>query len=232
MSMKTIFAAALLAGAAIGGSADGVRRRPRPRPATRSCRSPSSASARSWRSREFRPTAPRSSSRCRARGKGFLGIIDLDKPGSAPDFFLATSEFRELGDRDVIGWRWVGNEDVVVTMRSREDVYGQRADIWRLAAYNLKTKKLTPLAWDGATGDASDILHIDHDKGKILLARMSNAYGTEMWQRYEVVLGRRPHRQVRGRPAAQPGGRPMDRRRQRRDPRRASAATRIAASSG
>lgn len=121
-------------------------------------------------------------------GKGFLGIIDLDKPGSAPDFFLATNEFREIGDRDVIGWRWVGNENVVVTMRSREDVYGQRADIWRLAAYDAKTKQLTPLAWDGATGDASDILHIDHDKGKILLARMSNAYGTELWQRYEVVL--------------------------------------------
>ncbi|HEY0313089.1 MAG TPA: alpha/beta fold hydrolase [Allosphingosinicella sp.] len=121
-------------------------------------------------------------------GKAFLGIIDLDKPASAPEFFLAASEFRDIGDRDVIGWRWVGNDNVVVTMRSREDVYGQRADITRLAAYNLHSKHLTPLGWDGATGDASDILYVDHDKGKILLGRQSNAYGTEMMQRYEVVL--------------------------------------------
>jgi dipeptidyl aminopeptidase/acylaminoacyl peptidase len=120
-------------------------------------------------------------------GKGFLGIIDLTRPGSAPEFFIATDEFRDVGDRTAAAWRWVGNDNVVVTMASREDIFGQRADVTRLIAYNLRTKKLTPLAWENATVSAADILHIDHDAGKILLARQSNQYGTERMQRDEVV---------------------------------------------
>ena len=118
---------------------------------------------------------------------GYLGIIDLTRPGSPPDFFIATTEFREVGDRTVEGWRWVGNDNIVVTMASRENIQGQVIDVSRLAAYNLKTKKLTPLAWEHATGQASNILWIDHDAGKILLERESDAYGTELWQRPEVV---------------------------------------------
>src|ERR1041384_4972388 len=94
-------------------------------------------------------------------GKGFLGIIDLNRPGSAPEFFIATDEFRDVGDRTAVAWRWVGNDNVVITMASREDIYGQRADVTRLIAYNLRTKKLTPLAWENATVSAADILHID-----------------------------------------------------------------------
>src|SRR3954468_8655394 len=111
--------------------------------------------------------------------KGYLGIIDLAKPGSAPDFFIATSEFRDIGDRPVSSWRWVGNDNVVLEMDSRELIYGQRYDVSRLVAYNVKTKKLTPLAWDQATGQASDILWIDHATGHFLLSRQSEAYGTE-----------------------------------------------------
>ncbi|HEY1605286.1 MAG TPA: alpha/beta fold hydrolase [Allosphingosinicella sp.] len=118
---------------------------------------------------------------------GYLGVLDLTKPGSPPDFFIKTTEFREVGDRTVTAYRWVGNDNVVVTMESRENIFGQMADISRLAAYNIKTKKLTPLAWDHATGRASTILHIDHDHGKILLQRDSNAYGSELQQTPEVV---------------------------------------------
>jgi dipeptidyl aminopeptidase/acylaminoacyl peptidase len=120
-------------------------------------------------------------------GQGFLGLIDLTRPGSAPDFFVATTEFRDIGDRTVATWRWVGNDNVVLTMRSREDIQGQRYDVSRLVGYNIRTRKFTPLAWENATGQAADILHIDHDRGKILLARQSNQYGTERWQRDEVV---------------------------------------------
>jgi dipeptidyl aminopeptidase/acylaminoacyl peptidase len=119
--------------------------------------------------------------------KGYLGIIDLSRPASAPDFFIATSEFRDVGDRTVAAWRWVGNDNVVVTMESRELIYGQRYDVSRLVAYNVKTKKMTPLAWDQATGQAADILWIDHASGHFLLARQSEAYGTERWQLPEVV---------------------------------------------
>jgi dipeptidyl aminopeptidase/acylaminoacyl peptidase len=118
--------------------------------------------------------------------KGYLGIVDLARPGAAPDFFIATTEFREVGDRTVRAWRWVGNDNVVVTMQSRENIFGQMGDITRLIAYNIKTKKLTPLAWEHATDDAANILYIDHDSGRILIERDSNAYGTELWQRPEA----------------------------------------------
>lgn len=119
--------------------------------------------------------------------KGFLGLIDLTKPGSAPKFFLASDEYRDVGDRTVAGWRWVGNNHVVVTMASRENIFGQRADVTRLVGYDVRSGKMTPLAWDKATGFASRILHIDHDAGKFLLERESDAYGTERWQLPEVV---------------------------------------------
>lgn len=119
--------------------------------------------------------------------KGYLALIDLTKPGTTPKLFIATDEFRDVGDRTVGGWRWVGNDNVVVTMASRENIGGQRGDISRLVGYNIKTGKLTPLAWEGATGYASGISYIDHDAGTFLLQRQSEAYGTERWQLLEVV---------------------------------------------
>jgi dipeptidyl aminopeptidase/acylaminoacyl peptidase len=122
------------------------------------------------------------------QGKGAMGIIDLTKPGSAPAFFYATTEVREEGDRTVEGYRWVGNNNIVVTLISRENIFGQRGDVTRLIAYNLTTKKTTTLAWDNAVFGAADILWIDHDKEKLLLARQSSAYGSELQFNDEVVL--------------------------------------------
>jgi len=119
--------------------------------------------------------------------KGYLAVVDLANPGTPPDLFVAMSEFREVGDRTVAGYRWVGNDNVVITMASRENIWGQVIDVTRLAAYNVRTKKLTPLAWDHAMARASGILYIDHDKGRILLQRDSDAYGREMWGNPEVV---------------------------------------------
>ena len=119
--------------------------------------------------------------------KGYLAVLDLTKPNTAPDLFVGMSEYREVGDRTVTGYRWVGNDYVVITLASRENIFGQVIDISRLAAYNVRAKKLTPLAWDKAAGRAAGILHIDHDKARILVERDSTAYGTEMWGNPEVV---------------------------------------------
>ncbi len=105
------------------------------------------------------------------KGVDFLGIIDLNKPGSPPDFFLQTEEFREVGDRTVANWRWVGNRTVLMTLVSRETFFGNRADLTRLIAFDLETKKLTPLAWEGTTANGSNILHVDHENETILLQR-------------------------------------------------------------
>lgn len=120
-------------------------------------------------------------------GKGAIGIIDLTKPTSLPTYFLATTEIRDVGDRSVVSYRWVGNDNIVTTLQSRENILGQRGDVTRLIGYNLTSKKTTPLAWDGAVFSAADILYTDHDKGTILLERQSNAYGTELFFNPEVV---------------------------------------------
>lgn len=120
-------------------------------------------------------------------GKGAIGIIDLTKPGSAPTFIISTTEVREVGDRSVVTYRWVGNDNIVATLQSRENIFGQRGDVSRLIGYNLTSKKTTPLAWEGAVFGAADILHVNHEKGMILLARQSNAYGTELQFKDEVV---------------------------------------------
>lgn len=102
-----------------------------------------------------------------------LGIIDLTKPGSPPKFFARAEEFREAGDRTIGSWSWVGNRTVLFTVLSREIIFGNRADLRRLVAYDLETGSLTPLAWEGTAGDGGVILHRDHQKETILLQRSS-----------------------------------------------------------
>ena len=120
-------------------------------------------------------------------GKGAIAVLDLNNPSAKPVLIAATNEIRDVGDRTIQGFRWVGNDNVVLTLLSRENIFGQRGDVSRLVGFNLKTKKRTPLAWDGAVFSASNILFTDHDKETVLLERESNAYGTEMMQTPEVV---------------------------------------------
>jgi dipeptidyl aminopeptidase/acylaminoacyl peptidase len=133
------------------------------------------------------PDGKRMSIRIAHDGTTYLAWLDLATPNAKPVLIAAAGEFKGVGDRTVGAHRWVGNEDVVFTLLSRENIYGQRYDVSRLVSYNTRTKALTTLAWDRATGQASDILHIDHDKGEILLERQSDRYGTERWQLPEVV---------------------------------------------
>lgn len=120
-----------------------------------------------------------------ANGARVYGYIP--SAGGNPKIFASAGSFKDAGDRDVFGYRWVGNDNIVLTLMSRENIYGQRVDIRRLVSYSIKTQKMTPLAWDGASADAANILHIDHDKGQILLSRQTFKYGTERAFRPEVV---------------------------------------------
>jgi len=104
-------------------------------------------------------------------GVDFLGYIDATKPGSAPVFFAQAEEFREAGDRTIGSWRFVGNRTIVFTVASREILGGRRSDVLRLVTYDLETKKISPLAWDGAGGSGAGILFIDDEKETILVSR-------------------------------------------------------------
>ena len=105
------------------------------------------------------------------QGVDYLGIVDLAKPGAAPNFFIKAEEFREVGDRTVDSWRWAGNRTVVVTLFSREEIFGQRVDLRRLITYDLETGKTAPLAWEGTSADGGDIKHIDHKRETLVLQR-------------------------------------------------------------
>lgn len=104
-------------------------------------------------------------------GVDFLGYIDVTKPGSAPVFFAQAEEFREAGDRTIGSWRFVGNRTIVFTVASREILGGRRSDVLRLVTYDLESKKISPLAWDGAGGSGAGILFIDDEKETILVSR-------------------------------------------------------------
>lgn len=117
----------------------------------------------------------------------YLSIIDLENPKTPPRFVISSGELRDLGDRTFGGYRWVGNDTLVITLASREAIGSDRGDITRLTAYNLTTGKSTPLAWDQAGFSAGNILWIDHENGKLLLERDSTAYSYEMLGRPEVV---------------------------------------------
>ena len=122
-----------------------------------------------------------------AGGVRALAVLDTAQSNPKPVVIASVGEYKEIGDRTLGGARFVGNDNVVVTVYSREDAFGERGDLSRLFSYNLKTKKQTPLAWEGAWGAGADILHIDHDKGTILLERTSTNYGTERLNQPEVL---------------------------------------------
>jgi dipeptidyl aminopeptidase/acylaminoacyl peptidase len=108
-----------------------------------------------------------------ANGIDNLGIVDISKPGSPPKFFARAEEYREAGDRTIGSWSWVGNRTVMFTVASREIFNGQRGDLTRMVAYDLESGKLTPIAWDGASGNGIAILHRDHAKERIVMQRAS-----------------------------------------------------------
>jgi dipeptidyl aminopeptidase/acylaminoacyl peptidase len=117
-----------------------------------------------------------------------LAILDLTKPGSPPKFFVRSEEFREAGDRTIqLGsWVWVGNRTVVFALLSREILFGDRADLRRLVAYDVESGKISPIAWEGASGDGGTILHRNHDTERMIVQRQSLRNEQEEF-RYEVI---------------------------------------------
>lgn len=112
-------------------------------------------------------------------------IVDLAASGK-PKVFATAATYKEAGQRTVEGYRWANNRYLLITLASREVVFGQKADLRRIASYDTQTGKTVPLAWRDATADAGDILYIDKQKGRILLARQVNTGDTERAFRYRV----------------------------------------------
>lgn len=112
-------------------------------------------------------------------------IIDLVKGGN-PTVFATAATLKDEGERLLADYRWVNDRYVVFTLQSREHLFGRRVDLFRIASYDTQTGTTTPLAWRDATADASDILHIDRDANRILLARQVDTGDTERMFKYQV----------------------------------------------
>jgi len=102
-------------------------------------------------------------------GESYLVTLNLETNELKP--VLASSEAREAGERRMAGYRWIGDDHIVITTISRENINGQLGDFRRLIAYDVNTGEVIPQAWDRAGGDAGIIKHIDHENGKFLLQR-------------------------------------------------------------
>lgn len=122
-----------------------------------------------------------------ANGKEMLVVLDLNDLSKPAKPILQAEEARESGDRSLGGFRWIGNDSIVMTIQSREDLGGGIGDFGRLVAYNVSSGKLVQQAWRGAGGNATRILYIDHAKGEYLLERTSTNGSTERWGVPEVV---------------------------------------------
>lgn len=114
-------------------------------------------------------------------------LVLLDLTTMQQKLILAAEEARESGDRTMTGFRWIGNDHVVMTVISREKFGGGLADFRRLVAYDTNTGELVNQAWRDSGADAGVILHIDHGTGKYLLERDSVANSTERWGLPEVI---------------------------------------------
>lgn len=112
-------------------------------------------------------------------------IIDLAKGGD-PLIFATAATLKDGGERQLADYRWFDDRYVIFTLQSRENLFGQRVDLFRVASYDTQTGTTTPLAWKDATADASDILHMDRPNKRILLARQIDSGDTERMFKYQV----------------------------------------------
>ena len=126
-------------------------------------------------------------------GESYLVTLNLETNELKP--ILASSEAREAGERRMAGYRWIGNDHIVITTISRENINGQLGDFRRLIAYDVNTAEVIPQAWDRAGGDAGFIKYIDHENGKFLLQRdalqeVRSRYGLPEIVQVDVTTGK------------------------------------------
>jgi dipeptidyl aminopeptidase/acylaminoacyl peptidase len=122
------------------------------------------------------------------QGVAAVGWIDLNSADRRPTMIANNGELRNAGDRVIGDYFWVGSDTIVLQVVAREIVNGQRGDFGRLVAYDLASGRMTLLAWSGAGGDASDVLHIDHEAGRIILQRQAFRTGRGNTERYSEVV--------------------------------------------
>jgi dipeptidyl aminopeptidase/acylaminoacyl peptidase len=125
--------------------------------------------------------------RLAASGRQALAIVPLGGAGT-PEIIGKEGDFDKTGDLVLRGWRWADDDNLLITLTSRENFMGQTFDASRLIAYNRTTKKVTRLGWEGSKFSAGRVLWTSHEGSPtILLERTPDNDDTEKLGQPEVI---------------------------------------------
>jgi dipeptidyl aminopeptidase/acylaminoacyl peptidase len=123
----------------------------------------------------------------RFQGKQALAIVPIGA-GAKPEIVAEDGKFDQEDDLVIQSWRWVDDDNLLISLSSRQNMFGQWFDATRLVAYNRSTKKTTPLAWRGSLFSASRVLWVSREgPPTILLERTPDNKDTEMMGSPEVI---------------------------------------------
>jgi dipeptidyl aminopeptidase/acylaminoacyl peptidase len=123
----------------------------------------------------------------RMKGRQALAITPIGAGGKV-EIIAQDGNFDEHEDLVIRGWRWVDDDNLVISLSSRQNFFGTWFDATRLVGYNRTTRKTTPLGWQGSKFFAGDILWASREgRPTILLERTPDNGDTERWGKPEVI---------------------------------------------
>ncbi|WP_337137913.1 alpha/beta hydrolase family protein [Sphingomonas aquatica] len=125
----------------------------------------------------------------RAQGQQVLAILAVGQPGVQPRIIARDSDLSgdKIGQRQVISYRWLNNEVLLIGISSRDNFGGDWFDNVRFASYDRTSQKVLPLGWDKAFAGTSLLWASRDGPPRILLERINPANGTELLGKPEVV---------------------------------------------
>jgi dipeptidyl aminopeptidase/acylaminoacyl peptidase len=186
--MKRIFAALLVSAAVTTLATAPAQGQPQAKAAEQAPRIPLETFAEfpALQGPEISPGGKAIAAKIRLKGRQALAILPIGA-GAKPEIIASDGEFDEQGDKVMRGWRWVDDDNLLITITSRQNFYGTWFDASRLVAYNRSTRKTTPIAWRGSKFSAARILWMSRDKPEILLERTPENDDTERLGLPEVI---------------------------------------------
>ena len=124
----------------------------------------------------------------RVNGEQLLAVIPLDVPNPTPVVVARDAEFDRTNEFRTTNWAWIDGDNLIIWLASRQNYEGQPIDVGRVVAYNRRTRRLTPLGWEGTFFDASQVLWMSSSgPPRILLGRYSQDASSERLMNREVI---------------------------------------------
>lgn len=125
----------------------------------------------------------------RAKGQQVLAILAVGQPSVAPQIVARDSDLSgvKIGERQIISYRWMNNDVLLIGISARDNLGGQWFDNLRYASFNRVSKKILPLGWDKSFAGTSLIWASRDGEPRILLQRVNPERGTELLANPEVV---------------------------------------------